>query len=244
MRRVKKAEEYFEEKMARLRRSTDGRMKKGRDRPATVQGTYDQIHDYLKDRKLGRYFRVEMKGKKVIVTADESNRRWEEKIDGLLVVETTDRDMSPSEIVAHYKQLQDVERGFRTLKSSLDLRPMYHWMIERIKAHVFVCVIALQTSRVMGEMLSGSDWSWERALCRLSGIKTFVDKAVDGQRRGANSANDEQRKVLRQLCFPSQARSKSRRWNKFSYKEKISNVMLQRLMSNSCQTFVKILDTK
>ncbi|MFQ6093934.1 MAG: transposase [bacterium] len=189
-----------------MRRSTDGRMKKGPGRPATVQGTYDDIHDYLRDRKLGQYFRVEMRGKKVIVTANESNRKWEEKIDGVLVVETTDRAMSPSEIVAHYKQLQDVERGFRTLKSSLDLRPMYHWTIGRIKALVFVCVIALQTSRVMRKMLSGSKWSWERALGSLRGIKTFVVKAGEGQRRGITCANDEQRKVLRQLelPFPSQ----------------------------------------
>ncbi|MDI6891360.1 MAG: IS1634 family transposase, partial [Thermodesulfovibrionales bacterium] len=133
---------------------------------------------------------------------DQKNRRWEEKIDGVLVLETTEEDLSPSEIVKQYKNLQDVERGFRTLKSSLELRPMYHWTADRIRAHVFICVIALQLSRLMRRKLAGSAWSWEKAIERLRGIKTFVIKTGTIEKRGITTPDKEQRAICKQLGLP------------------------------------------
>jgi len=84
---------------------------------------------------------------------DEKARQWENEIDGKLVLETTNRTMDPEEVVRQYKELQDVERCFRTLKSSLDIRPMHHWVDRRIEAHIFICVLALQIQRVMRQRL-------------------------------------------------------------------------------------------
>ena len=53
-----------------------------------------------------------------------------------------------------YKELQDIERCFRTLKSSLDIRPVYHFVDRRVRAHVFICVMALQIQRLMRQRLS------------------------------------------------------------------------------------------
>lgn len=201
-RALNKAQSFIDEKLLSLKRSTDGRMKKGRGRPLTPQGTYDVIHDYLRDRKLLRLFAIELKGKRIIVNAEQKNRRWEEKIDGVLVLETTEEDLSSSEVVKQYKNLQDVERGFRTLKSSLELRPMYHWTANRIRAHVFICVIALQLSRLMRRKLAGSAWSWEKAIERLRGIKTFIIKNGATERRGITAPDKEQKAICKQLGLP------------------------------------------
>lgn len=200
--RIKEADGFIEEKILRFKRSMDGRMNKSKGRPPTLQGTYDVIHDYLRDRKLLRLFEVKIEKEKIIVNPDEGARDWEEKIDGVLVLETTEKKLSAGEIVAQYKNLQDVERGFRTLKSSLDLRPNYHWTTNRIKAHVFICVIALQISRLMRKRLKGTEYSWERAIERLRGIKTFTIKTGIKEKRGITVADKEQKTICRQLEIP------------------------------------------
>lgn len=200
--RLKKAEGFIEDKLLRLKRSLDGRMKKTKGRPPTIQGTYDFIHDYLRDHKLLRLFDVNVHKKEIVVKPDNEAREWEDKIDGVLVLETTEKKLSAREIVAQYKNLQDIERGFRTLKSSLDLRPNYHWTTERIKAHVFICVIALQISRLIRKRLRGIGYSWERAIERLRGIKTFVIKVGSKERRGITVADKEQKVICQQLEIP------------------------------------------
>lgn len=199
---LEKAQSLIDKKLSTLKRSTDGRMKKARGRPLTPQGTYDTIHDYLRDRRLLPLFEVELKDKRIIVEANQRNRRWEEKIDGIIVVETTEKVLSPSEVIKQYRNLQDVERGFRTLKSSLELRPMYHWTPKRIRAHVFICVLALQLSRLMQRRLAGSNWSWERAVERLRGIKTFIIRTGAIERRGITTADKEQKTICKQLGLP------------------------------------------
>ncbi|MFO7740345.1 MAG: transposase [Desulfatiglandaceae bacterium] len=83
------------------------------------------------------------------VTSDSATRRWEKLIDGKLVVESTLCDLPPEDVIRRYKELQLIERGFRSMKSSLKLRPFYHWTKRRIRAHVFLCVMALQMERYM-----------------------------------------------------------------------------------------------
>lgn len=201
-RAVEKAQSFMEERLLSLRRSNDGRMRKGRGRPLTSEGAYNAIHDYLRDRKLLRLFDVRLKGKGVVVNINQKSRRWEERIDGVLVLETTEQELSSSEVVKQYKNLQDLERCFRTLKSSLELRPMYHWTPERIRAHVFICFIALQLSRLMRKRLASSSWSWEKAIERLRGIKTFIIKTGATERRGITAPDKEQKAICKQLSLP------------------------------------------
>jgi len=110
----------------------------GRDRKATPQGTYDRVRDYLRDHHLLSFYDIDLVDVEVVVRADRKARAWEEKIDGMLLLETTDLTLPPEEIVRRYKELAEIERGFRALKSSLMLRPFYHWTEDRIRAHVVI----------------------------------------------------------------------------------------------------------
>jgi len=201
-RAIEKARSFIDDRLRSLRRSTDGRMRKGRGRPLTSEGAYNAIHDYLRDHKLLRLFDLRFKGRGLLVNLNQKKLKWEERIDGVLVLETSDERLSPSEVVRQYKNLQDLERCFRTLKSSLELRPMYHWTPDRIGAHVFICVIALQLARLMRRRLSGSAWSWEKAIERLRGIKTFIIKTGATRRRGITVADKEQKAICKQLGLP------------------------------------------
>ena len=55
----------------------------------------------------------------------------------------SDTDISVEEIVKGYKDLWKIERSFRTIKSFIDIRSVYHRKEGRIEAHVFVCVLSL-----------------------------------------------------------------------------------------------------
>ncbi len=60
-----------------------------------------------------------------------------------IVLVTSDPDLSAEDVALGYKNLLEAERGFRDLKSTLELRPVYHRLEPRIRAHVLLCWLAL-----------------------------------------------------------------------------------------------------
>lgn len=58
-------------------------------------------------------------------------------------------DLSPAEAVRRYKSLADIERGFRILKSDIEIAPVHHRLPDRIRAHALICFLALVLYRVM-----------------------------------------------------------------------------------------------
>jgi hypothetical protein len=84
--------------------------------------------------------------------------------------------MSAEDIAAGYKQLLEVERGWRDMKSVLDLRPVYHRLEERIRAHVLLCWLALLLIRV-AENQAGQTWPAMRRELQRIAIGTFTGSA-------------------------------------------------------------------
>ncbi len=72
----------------------------------------------------------------------------EAHLDGKFVLRTSDRRLSAEEVALGYKQLLEVERGWRDLKHHLDLRPVYHPKEDRIRAHVVLCWLSLLLIRL------------------------------------------------------------------------------------------------
>jgi len=78
-------------------------------------------------------------------TRDQDQITAEAALDGLYVIRTTigPEQMDAAKVVATYKSLARVERDFRSIKSiDLDLRPIHHWTETRVRAHVFICMLA------------------------------------------------------------------------------------------------------
>ena len=94
-------------------------------------------------------------------------------MDGKLMLVTNVRDMTPAEVVQRYKSLADIERGFRVLKSEIEIAPVFHRLPERIKAHASICFMALILYRVMHQRLklADSELSPESALADLRRIQ-------------------------------------------------------------------------
>lgn len=95
---------------------------------------------------LGRYLTKDGKGRLVI---DTSKVKAEERLDGKYLVRTSDDSLSAEDVALSYKQLAAVERAWRSMKTDLDLRPMYHRKADRIRAHVLLCWLALLLVRVI-----------------------------------------------------------------------------------------------
>ena len=171
-----------------------------RGRKPTPQGTYDRIRDYLRDHHLMSLYQIEIEDDRVTVCPNDKTRSWEEKIDGMLLVETTDLTSPPEEVIQRYKELAEIERGWRALKSTLLLRPVHHWTEERIKAHVFICVLALQIERLMRNRLK--TLSVSKALDRLRRIKVGEMRIGGTSSFLAAEVTAEQKEILRKLGVP------------------------------------------
>jgi len=109
-----------------------------------------------------RYLKTGADGKLKI---DKDKVAAEEKLDGKYLIKTSDDTLSLSDIVLGYKQLHDIERGFRTLKSDLALRPVYHRKSDRIRAHVLLCWLALLLIRIV-ETETGTTWFQVRKMLK------------------------------------------------------------------------------
>jgi transposase len=169
------------------------------------QETLLNVHDYLKERKLKRYYRLWLDEDGAVQwEPNEQSRKWENEIDGKLILETTNRTLSPKQVVSHYKELQDIERIFRTLKSSLDVRPIYHWVDRRIEAHIFMCVLALQIQRLMRQRLrkANINRSPERVLEKLSFQRTVEATAKGNKIQGLVPPTEEQLSFFEGLNIP------------------------------------------
>ena len=94
-------------------------------------------------------------------------------MDGKLLLVTNTADLAPAEVVKRYKSLADIERGFRVLKSEIEIGPIYHRLPDRIRAHAAICFMALILYRVLRSRLRASDTqlSPERALSKLRRIQ-------------------------------------------------------------------------
>jgi transposase len=116
---------------------------------------------------LGRWLRQTPTGRLVL---DRPKIAAEAKLDGKYLLSTSDPDLSAEDVALGYKNLLEAERGFRDLKSTIELRPVYHRLEPRIRAHVLLCWLALLLIRI-AERRTGLSWRHiNRELGRLHAI--------------------------------------------------------------------------
>jgi transposase len=126
----------------------------------------------------------------------------EERIEGKYVIATTEKSLSVLEAVAIYKDLADVERGFRHLKDVLAMRPIYHQVEPRVRAHIFVAALALLVQRLLDRRLrdAGIEFSATRAMEALSTVRHVTFRVEgEGQRAGVAGGSPDARRVLKAL---------------------------------------------
>jgi hypothetical protein len=142
---------------------------------------------------LNRYLRVTGGG---LLRLDQAAIKAEEKLDGKYLLRATDPHMSTEDIALGYKQLYEVERGWRTLKTTLDLRPVYHRLEQRIRAHIILCWLALLLVRIV-ETTTDRTWHHLREHLDELHLGTFTGPA--GTYRQRTELTKPQRDLLARL---------------------------------------------
>jgi Transposase DDE domain len=95
--------------------------------------------------KMAKHYQLDITGDTFAYTRDQDAIDAEAALDGIYVIRTTTgaEQMNTATVVATYKSLASVERDLRPLKANdLDLRPIHHWTQTRVRAHVFICMLA------------------------------------------------------------------------------------------------------
>jgi hypothetical protein len=127
---------------------------------------------------------------------DQAAIRAEERLDGKFLLRTSDPSLSAEDVALGYKQLLQVERGWRDMKSTLDLRPVFHRKEERIRAHVLLCWLALLLIRIT-ETSTGDSWRTVRNQLERLHLGTFRGAVGSCQKR--TEILPDQRRILRAL---------------------------------------------
>jgi transposase len=125
----------------------------------------------------------------------------EKRLEGKYVIVTSEPDVDALQAVAWYKDLADVERGFRHLKDVLALRPIYHRVEPRVKAHIFVAALALLVQTLLGRRLqeAGVALSAVEAFQAVQTIRHVTFRVGAEARSGVSAACPRARQVLQAL---------------------------------------------
>ena len=137
-------------------------------------------------RKVAKHFILDIGPGQLTWRRDEEKIAAEAALDGIYVIRTSVPGgiLDAAGAVAAYKDLKHVERDFRITKADdLDLRPIYHYLQERVRGHVLICVLACYLT-----------WHLRQALAELTftdrGIPAAADPVAPAQRSAQARAKD------------------------------------------------------
>ena len=141
---------YSEERAALDAKNRDKGVAKLRKKYSTGTVTKSKITQ----RGYNRFLKV-TGGDRITVVVDEDMVAADAKWDGLKGY-ISNAELTPSAIVDAYHQLYNVEQSFRISKSKLEIRPIFHFNGERIKAHISICFVALKVYRELDRLLKNN----------------------------------------------------------------------------------------
>jgi hypothetical protein len=149
---------------------------------------------------LNRFLRTTPGG---LLRIDTKTITAETRLDGKYLLRSSDPHLSAEDIARGYRQLAEVERGWRDMKQILDLRPVRHRREDRIRAHVLLCWLALLLVRI-SETTTGRTWPGMREELQRLHLGSFTGPA--GTFRQRTEISPDQRKILTELGLPDPPR--------------------------------------
>jgi transposase len=166
-----------------------------------IQASHPQVADLyemaVKDSK---------EGPRLVWQQKPEQQQWLEAREGAYLLRTNLTVDGAADLWKKYMQLTEVEAAFRTLKSELAIRPLFHQLEKRVKAHVLVAFLGYALQVTLKHLLkrSGSEYSPAQALKRLAEIRSvdIVLPTIEGREiwlRRIARLDEEQQRILHQL---------------------------------------------
>jgi transposase len=174
---------------------------RARGRALSDGGVRARFYHAVSEAHLWRIIKVDLKSEVFTYNIDEQALALARAMDGKLLLVTSVSDLRAQEVVARYKSLADIERGFKVLQSEIEIGPVHHRLPDRIRIHAMIRFIALMIQRVMCARLKAHPVddviSPERALWCLRRIQTHR-VILDGSKTiaGLSSISQEQTEML------------------------------------------------
>ena len=149
-----------------------------------------------------RYYTWELTDGKLEISEHPVNLPREKKYEGKYLIQTDQPDFTPQDAVAHYKELNEVERGFHSLKDPLGMRPIWHHADRRVKAHIFIAALSFLIERMLERALKDANVNLS-APSAIESLKTVrhVQFRVNNQiRAGVTPGNTSAYLVVHSEC--------------------------------------------
>ena len=200
--RIDELKKQADQWVGKLNDQDDGKKKPGRK--LSDGGVRAKFYREVCESHLSRIVKVDLKSELFTYDIDERALKHARMMDGKLLLVTNAPDFTPDEVLKRYKSLADIERGFRVLKSEIEIGPVYHRLPNRIHAHASICFMALILYRVMRSRLkdSHSQISPQRALDKLRRIQHQVVTVNDLEPIAAlSNINQEHAAILQALTI-------------------------------------------
>jgi transposase len=175
-------------------RVTKGRLKD----PAKIGAAAERA---MQAHKGSRYFAWEVRDGAFKFFEHPVNFEREKRLEGRYVIATSEKNIDALTAVAKYKELTEVETGFRRMKDVLSLRPVYHQVEPRVRGHIFVAALGLLLQTLLQRRLqeAGVALSAEQALQALETVRHVTFEVNGQQRSGVSAKNPRARQVLTAL---------------------------------------------
>jgi len=148
-------------------------------------------------RKMAKHFAIDIRDGHLSFKRRADQIEAEARLDGIYVIRTSmpAEHLDATETVQAYKDLSRVERAFRSLKTvDLEIRPIRHWMAQRVRAHVFLCMLAYHVEWHLRDALApllfhDTDLEAARAERTSPVVKTEPSQAVKAKKATKRSAD-------------------------------------------------------
>jgi transposase len=175
-------------------RVASGRLKDPAKIGAAVERALQRYYGY-------RYYAWELQDGVLQITEHPVRLAQEKKYEGKYLLQTDQTDMTAVEAVEQYNQLTEVERGFRSLKDPLSLRPIHHRTNHRVRAHIFVAALAFLLDRLLERHLKAAktNLSTSDAWSALETIRHVTFRVQGEHRTGVTPGSPRARQVLKAL---------------------------------------------
>ncbi len=147
--------------------------------------------------KVGKYFELNISEEEFNYEIKKEVIEQEEKLDGIYIIRTSilSEEMDGKSAVKNYKSLSKVEEAFRCYKTiDLNVRPIYHYKDERVKAHIFLCMLAYYVEWHMKEKLKSMLFEDEE-LVEISEEQLNFIRSESGKEKDRKKRNKENDKV-------------------------------------------------
>ena len=202
-----------DKKLARERRYREIRKEVNKLEKRFQKGTlnkkelYHKVMELLEQKFMAKYFAPKIEKEKVILYLRPEIWEQERYLDGKFFLKTNlpEEKLSSPGVVRSYKQLQEIERAFREIKDFLKLRPIFHYSESRVKAHVFICVLAYLLEKIVHLECQRASLgiSGRRAFSLLSRLKAIDCRLEDQTLRMTNRMQKETESIFQALEVPA-----------------------------------------